>query len=72
VSDSESTPPICSQFVVYVDGMDGDVYDDWNTMTQGVTHAFKHNAKEVVIKALPPANVKVSGGQWLKTTSDMT
>ena len=51
------TPP-CSQFVVFVDGMDGDVYPDWNKMTHGVTHAFKHGAKEVTIKKWPTANDK--------------
>jgi hypothetical protein len=46
----------CSQFVVFVDGIDGDVYPDWDAMTHGVTHAFKNGAEEVTIKKWPSEN----------------
>ncbi len=55
-SGHELAAPICLQFMVFVDGMDGDVYQNWNAMTHGVTHAFKHGAKEVTIKKWPTAN----------------
>ncbi len=37
-------------FIVFVDGMDGDVYENWIDATCAVTHAFRHGAKEVALK----------------------
>ena len=42
-----------SQFIVFVDGMDGDVYPDYAAMTLGVDHAFKNGANGVSIKKWP-------------------
>lgn len=40
-------------FVIFVDGMDGDVCKDWIDATCAVTHAFRHGANEVSIKRWP-------------------
>jgi len=39
-----------NQFVVFVDGMDGDVCENYNSMTWAVDTAFKNGAKKVTIK----------------------
>jgi hypothetical protein len=37
-------------FIVFVDGMDGDIYSTYNNMINAIERAFKYDAKEVVIK----------------------
>lgn len=37
-------------FVVFVDGMDGDLYDCFGAMGEGVKHAFLYGAKSVKIE----------------------
>ena len=37
-------------FIVFVDGMDGDVWKDWIDATCAVTHAFRNGAKSVTLK----------------------
>ena len=37
-------------FVVFVDGMDGDVYGNWIKATSAVTYAFKNGAESVTLK----------------------
>ena len=55
-TERELAPPLCSQFVVFVDDMDGYVYGDWVSATRAVTHAFMNGANEVTIRKWPTAN----------------
>jgi hypothetical protein len=48
MSTKKSDPK--GQFIVFVDGMDGDVWKDWIDATSAVTHAFRHGAKSATIK----------------------
>ena len=49
------------KFVIFVDGMDGDVSAGWIAATIAVTHAFRHGATEVVLKRWPEQGNSKSG-----------
>jgi hypothetical protein len=51
-----------SQFTVHVDGMDGDVYRDYEAMTHAIAHAFKHGAEKITIKKWPSTKAGAEAG----------
>ena len=43
------------QYIVFVDGMDGDVYLGLNSVNEAVAHAFLNQARSVTVKCFPTA-----------------
>lgn len=47
--NKEKVNNLSGGFIIFVDNMDGDIYKDWESATNAVTHAFVNGAKSVCL-----------------------
>ena len=54
MAKNKKKEPPDQSYILFVEDMDGDVYEDWISVIQAVTHAFANGAKRVEFELWPP------------------
>ncbi len=52
IGKDKKCPEYYSKYIVFVDGMDGDVYINGDRMLDAIAHAFKNGAISVIVKKM--------------------